>query len=362
MVGHDVIVAGASAGGVEALVELARSLPAGLPATLFVACHFPPQGRSNLPHILSRSGRLLAQHARDGEMTHPGHIYVAPPDFHLVVQRGHVQLTRAARENHHRPAIDMLFRSAARAYGPRVVAVVLSGYSHDGVAGLIAVRAAGGLAIVQDPLDALVPDLPSNAREIAGADHVASASAIVPLLVELVHRPAGSEGGPNTMDPLERLSRVVDNDMAKQERGERRGEISVFICPECGGGLWQVDEKDLLRFRCHVGHSYYGETLLGEQAEALEAALWTAIRLFREKAVLSRQLATAERQRSNLPSAQRFEEQARQAERNGELIQKYLLTDLPSYSEPSRDGAAPGEEPTPARPASPPKLQEKNET
>jgi two-component system chemotaxis response regulator CheB len=352
--GHDIIVVGASAGGVEALMELARNLPAGLPATLFVACHIPPEGKSNLPHILSRSGRLLAQHPRDGEMAYPGHIYVAPPNFHLVVQRGHVQLTRAARENHHRPAIDVLFRTAARAYGPRVIAVVLSGYSHDGVAGLMAVRAAGGIAVVQDPQDALVPDLPSNAQEIAGADHIMSASDLVPLLVELIHCPAGSTGGPNMLDPLDRMSRVVDENMAEQMRGARRGNLSVFICPECGGGLWQVDEKDLVRFRCHVGHSYYGETLLGEQGEALEAALWTATRLFREKSVLARQLAGLERQRGNIPAAQRFEEQAQLSERNGELIQKYLITGALAPSELSGSEAGPDGLVKPTKQATPP--------
>jgi two-component system chemotaxis response regulator CheB len=357
MAGHDVIVVGASAGGVEALVEMARGLPAGLPATVFVVCHFPPEGKSHLPELLSRAGRLLARHARDGEETYPGHIYVAPPDFHLVLQPGRVQLTRGPRENHQRPAIDTLFRSAARVYGPRVVAVVLSGALSDGVAGLMAVRAAGGLAVVQDPQDARVPDLPSNACEIAGADHVVPASALVPLLVELVHQPVGSKGGSNMTDPLERMAQIVDGDMAGQVQGARRGAVSVFICPECGGGLWQVDEKDPVRFRCHVGHAYYGETLLGEQSEVLEAALWTATRLFREKSVLARQLAVREQQRGNIPAAQRFEEQAQLSERNGTLIQKHLLHSTPLPSDVGAESGAPGS--TPARLAPTPGSQVK---
>src|SRR5947209_7433882 len=149
MVGHDIIVVGASAGGVDVLAHVARGLPAGLPAAIFVVCHFPPGGASVLPEILSRSGPLLASHARDGEPTYPGHVYVAPPDLHLLVAPGQARLSHGARENGFRPAIDVLFRSAARTYAARVVAVVLTGSLYDGVAGLLAIRAAGGIAVVQ---------------------------------------------------------------------------------------------------------------------------------------------------------------------------------------------------------------------
>jgi two-component system chemotaxis response regulator CheB len=148
MAGHDIIVVGASAGGVDALLQVARGLPAGLPAAVFVVCHVPAGAKSILPEVLSRAGHLLATHARDGEPFYPGHIYVAPPDCHLLVEPGAVRLSRAPRENLHRPAVDPLFRSAARAFGKRVVGVILSGSMHDGVAGLLAVRGAGGLAVV----------------------------------------------------------------------------------------------------------------------------------------------------------------------------------------------------------------------
>jgi two-component system chemotaxis response regulator CheB len=161
MAGRDIIVVGASAGGVEALAQIARGLPAGLPASVFVVCHFPPGGRSVLPDILSRAGPLLAGHPADGDPFYPGQVYVAPPDRHLVLDPGNrVRLTRAARENHHRPAVDPLFRSAARHYGRRVVGVILTGALYDGTAGLIAVRAAGGVGVVQDPRDALVAAMP----------------------------------------------------------------------------------------------------------------------------------------------------------------------------------------------------------
>src|SRR5262245_36360005 len=163
MASRDVIVVGASAGGVDALAQLARGLPGGFPASVFVVCHFPPGGRSVLPDILSRSGPLLATHAMDNFPFDPGQIYIAPPDRHLVLAPGgRMRLDREARENHFRPAVDPLFRSAARHYGQRVIAVVLTGALNDGSAGLLAVRRAGGLAVVQDPLDALVAAMPRN--------------------------------------------------------------------------------------------------------------------------------------------------------------------------------------------------------
>jgi two-component system chemotaxis response regulator CheB len=342
MARRDIIVIGTSAGGVEALSQMARRLPAGLPASLFVVCHFPAGSRSRLPEILSRAGPLLATHAGDGEPFNPGHIYIAPPDFHLLLGPDHrMRLSRGARENHHRPAIDPLFRTAARYYGPRVIACVLTGALYDGTAGLMAVRSAGGLAVVQDPGDALIAAMPENAAQLAGADHMVRIEQLAPLLVNLVQEqePVTSDQGAQSMDPMEHMNEIVDQDMTEQARNQRRGEVSVFTCPECGGALWQVDETGMLRFRCHVGHAYRAEILLSEQTEALEAALWTAVRTFKEKSVLSRQLAHNERAGGDADTAARFEEQAHQAAQFGRLIEHYLLNGVPQGDIPT---AGPG--------------------
>jgi two-component system chemotaxis response regulator CheB len=326
MASRDLIVVGASTGGVEALVELAGGLPPGFPASVLVVCHFPPGSRSILPEILSRAGPLPAGHPVDGEPVLPGHIYVAPPDQHMVVgSGGRIRLTREARENHHRPAVDPLFRSAARHYGPRVIGVILTGALYDGVAGLMAIRGAGGVAVAQDPRDALIAAMPQSAAEIAGVDHLVSAAGLAALLVELVREPVTSRPGSQTMDPIERMPATVEQDMAEQMRNQRRGDVSVFTCPECGGSLWQVDETGLVRFRCHVGHAYNGEILLAEQTETLEAALWTAVRIFREKSSLGQQLAVVERNKGNDQAADRFEEQATQAYQYGDLIVRHVL-------------------------------------
>ena len=328
MAGHDIVVIGTSSGGVDVLTRMVRGLPPGLPVSLFIVCHFPPGGRSVLPEILSRSGPLLASHAIDGEPFHPGHIYIAPPDHHLLLAPGErMQLTRGPRENYHRPAVDPLFRSAAKHYGKRVIGVVLTGSLFDGTAGLLAVRGAGGIAVVQDPSDAAVAAMPQSASKVAGADHVVPVVRLASLLVELVQQAVPNEGGPVVNDPLDNMPDIVQKDMNEQVHNGKRGRVSVFTCPECGGSLWQVNEAELVRFRCHVGHALQAETLFAEQANALEAALWTAVRTFKERNLLALQLAERERARGDRAAAARYQEQADQAEGYGKLIQQFILSE-----------------------------------
>jgi two-component system chemotaxis response regulator CheB len=324
---RDIIVIGTSAGGVNALRQIAAALPPGFPASTFVVCQLPAGMRSALLEISSRSGPLLALHPRDGETFDPGHIYVAPPDHHMpLAPESRIRLNREARENQHRPAIDPLFRSAARYYGPRVLAIILTGALIDGRSGLLAVRASGGMAVVQDPDDAPVASMPQNATEIAGADHLVPPARIASLLVELVNSNGEPEMGDRTVDPIERTPNLVDHDMDGQARDRRHGAVSVFACPECGGALWQVDESEMLRFRCLVGHAYIAELLLADQSERLETGMWTAVRIFRERSALSRQLANRERRTGKTDSALRFDEQARQSESYSSAIRDFLLT------------------------------------
>jgi len=328
MVERDIIVVGTSAGGVDALLKLVRGLPTGFPASFFIVCHLPTGARSALPEILSRGGALLASHPADGEPFYPGQIYIAPPDRHLLLGPDRkIRLSRSARENGHRPAVDPLFRSAARYFGSRVIGVILTGALSDGAAGLLAVRGAGGLAVVQDPADATIAGMPENAARIAGADHIAKATELAALLAVLVYDQASPDQRSAMAHPIDPMQSVLDQDMDRQSRDERHGERSVFSCPECGGALWQTKQPELIQFRCHVGHVYNGDVLLSEQSEALEAALWTAVRTFREKSILAQQLANHARGEGNVESAARFEEQAGQAARYGDLIRQYLLND-----------------------------------
>jgi two-component system chemotaxis response regulator CheB len=193
---RDVVVIGGSAGGVEAVLRIVEALPARLAARLFLVIHVPPTGPSVLPRILERRGKLAARHPRDGELTEPSIIYVAPPDHHLLVRLDEVGVVRGPRENGHRPAVDPLFRSAAATYGRRVIAVILSGNLDDGAAGLRAVAEAGGATIIQDPDDAAHPGMPLSARSLVPEAEVLPLAAIAERIVALVGSPVAARDAP----------------------------------------------------------------------------------------------------------------------------------------------------------------------
>jgi two-component system chemotaxis response regulator CheB len=319
---HDIVVIGASAGGVEATAALVRGLPADFPAAVFVVVHFPANVRSVLPRILERAGPLPAAHARDGESIEPGRIYVAPPDLHLLLDAGAVRLVRGPKENNARPAIDPLFRTAARAYGTRVIGVILTGTLDDGTAGLMAIKKRGGLAVVQDPADAMFDGMPRNAIENVTVDDVVPLAALPDALARLVREPAPAAEEP--MDgKLEYESRIDRQAGANDDVG-RSGDPSDFTCPECHGTLWEVREADLIRFRCRVGHAYSADTLMVEEEVALEAALWSALRSLEESAALSRRLAARAEERRQSRAAARFARSARDLEARATIVRTAL--------------------------------------
>ena len=320
---HDIVVVGASAGGVEALVGLASALPADLPAAVFVVLHLPPTGTSALPDILSRHGPLPASHVKDGEPIENGRIFVAPPNHHLLLRTGHVHLTRGPRENGHRPAVDTLFRSAAREYATRVIGVILSGALDDGTAGLQAIKSRGGVAVVQEVKDALYPGMPGSALEHVQVDHVLAVASMGELLGRLTTEPVGERPGPVP------IGMRVEVEMAgfslDAMEGDHPGEPSGFSCPDCNGVLWEMQTEGLRRYRCRVGHAWSPESLLIEQSEALEAALWIALRTLEERAALARRLAEPARRRGHAITATRFEEQATEAQHAARLVRNLLL-------------------------------------
>jgi two-component system, chemotaxis family, protein-glutamate methylesterase/glutaminase len=248
---RDIVVIGASAGGVEALDRLVGSLPPELPAAIFVVLHLPATGRSVLPQILGRAGKLPASAAEDCERPERGHIYVAPPDRHMLLVGQRVRLSGGPRENGHRPAVDPLFRSAARTYGPRVVAIVLSGNLDDGAAGARLVKDRGGVVLAQDPADALYPDMPANTAAVTGVDSVLSAEAMPAVIGRLLEEPVADRGE----EPAEEREGREEDELAAAELA-LRGAPSELSCPECGGQLWERDEGPLVRFACRVGHVF----------------------------------------------------------------------------------------------------------
>jgi two-component system, chemotaxis family, protein-glutamate methylesterase/glutaminase len=319
---RDIIVLGASAGGVQALCEVIGSLQPNLPAAIFVVLHVAPHGRSAMPSILSRAGCLPASHPKDGEPIVPGRIYVAPPDRHLILEDSTVCLSRNATENGHRPAIDVLFRSAAREYGRRVIAVVLTGNLDDGTAGLGLIKKVGGVAVVQDPEEADYPSMPQSAIANVPVDHVMPVADIGPLLNELVHEPLPEQAEDLTLEERKDLP-----DMSEEEEydGSIKGVPSGLSCPECGGGLFERPGGDLpLHFRCRTGHAYSPESLIAKQTDGLEAALWAAMRALQENAALARRLERRARQNGGNGVSERYHRRAEDAEKHAELLRALL--------------------------------------
>jgi len=322
---HDIIVVGASAGGVEALMSLVSTLPADLPAAVFVTLHLPPNSTSVLPRLLDRAGPLAATHAEDGEVIKPGRIYVAPPDRHLLIEDGRVQLAHGPRENRWRPAIDPMFRTAARAYGARVVGVVLTGTMDDGTAGLVAIKRCGGVAVVQEPSDALFPGMPTNALLYVDVDHTLPLARMSELLARLAHEPVAQEGELGVSDDLEHEVELAAMHPDTLVDEQRAGTPSQFGCPECGGVLWEIKDGALTRYRCRVGHAYSAETLLLSMNETFEDALWVALRALEERASLVRRLAERASTLGHPEVAARFQAQNADTQRHLEVIRQVLV-------------------------------------
>jgi two-component system chemotaxis response regulator CheB len=308
---RDVVVIGASAGGVEALRHVIGQLPADLPAAVLVVLHVPASAHSALPRILRRAGRLPAEHARDGEPILPGHVYVAPPDRHLIVADDTVRLSRGPRENGYRPAVDVLFRSTARAVTSRAIAVVLSGALDDGAAGAQMVLARGGTLLVQDPEDALYPGMPSNTLAVCEAQYTGDAESLGRELVRLsgTDAPVREDAAPRE---LRMEADMAELDQDTLDDPDRPGVPSGFSCPDCQGGLFELSGTQI-RYRCRVGHAWTGVSLMAQQDAGLEHALWMALRSLEEKAALARRMATGARLRGSERTAQHYEESAKES-------------------------------------------------
>jgi two-component system chemotaxis response regulator CheB len=327
---RDIVVIGASAGGVEALTKLVSLLPADIPACVVVVLHVPAASPSALPQILSRLGRVTACHVSNGDPVEPGRFYVAPPNRHVIFTGGRLMLSSGARENGHRPAVDPLFRSAAREYGPRVTAVVMSGALDDGSAGLATVMVAGGVGIVQDPEEAMYPGMPLNAMAAADVDRVLTIEQIAAFIAATAGQPipdqrdesTGQVGQPRDAEiAISRLQPDVIHD-----DGANPGEPSTYACPDCHGVLNVFDQGTFATFRCRTGHAWSPEALAAAQTSAVENALWVALRSLEEKASLAARMASAADGRGATKSARRFAEQANESRSNAELVRQLLVT------------------------------------
>jgi two-component system chemotaxis response regulator CheB len=320
----DIVVIGASAGGVEALKTLVSALPADLPASLFVVLH-RGDSPSALVSLLSEWGPLTAVDATDGMRIEQRTIYMAPPDRHLLIEEGAVRVVRGPKENRHRPAIDPLFRSAAWAYGPRVTGVLLTGALYDGTAGLWAIRSCGGRVVVQDPHDAMFAGMPSNALDALDADDCVPLATMGALLDRLVREPAAR----GTRSIMPRQVALENKMLGMPGEGinemDKLGKVTPFTCPACHGALWEVDDEHVLRYRCHTGHGFTAGALDIEQDEAIEGVLFSAARALEERAAIARNIAARARGRDQKNVAATFEEKAKRAEQDAGSIHNLLL-------------------------------------
>jgi two-component system, chemotaxis family, protein-glutamate methylesterase/glutaminase len=334
MTAKNIVVIGSSAGGVSALVELCSQLSPDFPATIFIAQHVSPAGTSILPEILHRAGPLPAQSPADGQRFETGHIYVAAPDHHMLVRPGNrILMRRGPFENRSRPAVNALFRSAALAYGGRVIGLVLTGLLDDGTDGLIAIKAAGGTSVIQDPEDAEWPSMPRNALMRDHVDHVAPLAELGALITRL----AGEEAGPSVplTEEYEREDRMAGQEFAVVETDrETPGTASRISCPDCGGVLNQINSGDEIRFRCQIGHAFTPLGLADAQDAELERALSIAVRTHRDRIRLFTQMEANAAERGLNHAVERW----RGASRESENMVTVLEQAVTSLRKPPLDG------------------------
>ena len=339
------VVVGASAGGVEALRKLVSALPADFPAPVLAVLHLPQASRTLLPHILDRASALEVREAKEGDHLEPGVVLIAPPGRHLLSYDGRVTLSAGPRENGHRPAIDVLFRSAARSHGRGLVAVVLTGALDDGTAGLIAVHARGGVGVVQDPDEALYPSMPRSAVQGAHPEHVLPLASIGSKLTELVtaELPDGHDHPVPSL--METEVRTAHHAPVSADRPEPLGPAAGLACPDCNGSLFWVEEGDLVRYRCRVGHAWSPQSLVARQSSATETALWTALRTLEEKASLTKDLGERAAAGGYGRSESVYSQQTADALRAATLVRQLLervaegtvLLDVPTSGVPHPD-------------------------
>jgi two-component system chemotaxis response regulator CheB len=318
MANRDILAIGTSAGGVDALLFLAARLQRNLPASIFVTIHLPRDSKSSLDEVLTRAGPLPAAFATDGDVLKKSHIYIAPPDRHLIIDGDRISLGEGPRENNARPAIDPMLRSAAVCCGFRTVGVVLTGTLGDGASGLWAIRQSGGITVVQDPNDAAFSEMPMTALNRANPDHVARLEEMPALLTSLAHEPAGqTKALPRNIQYEVEIARTGQSDMDQMDKFGRR---SVLGCPDCGGVMWEIDEGELSRFRCHVGHTYTAEVMSLALDDNLRRALATAVRALEERTALARKLHHQAKSSGHRLLAQTWAEKMKEFERETEII------------------------------------------
>ncbi|MBB4603093.1 two-component system chemotaxis response regulator CheB [Hymenobacter luteus] len=326
-----VIVIGTSAGGMLALTRLVEQLPATLPAAVLVVQHLAPDSSGEpLVERLSQHSGLRCTLARHEETLQAGTLYLAPPDRHLLVKETQVLVTKGPRENNYRPAADALFRSAAVAFGPNVVGVVLTGMLHDGTAGLDFIKRCGGVALVQDPADAEYPSMPESAMRNVEVDYVLPIDMMGRVLQELVGIPTPAPGSAFIPEDLKVEAAIAERIVGNIEDVRKLGQQVPITCPDCGGALWELNHGSVLRYRCHTGHSFTADALLEKSQDAMEETLWVALRMMEERKNLLTSMASHGTGAWSVQQAEKLEEIKQHVNR----LREFLLNGGPAPARP----------------------------
>jgi two-component system chemotaxis response regulator CheB len=324
--GRDIIVIGASAGGTAALFRLIEQFPPDLPAAAFAVMHTGVRADGRLVKVLNQTGTMTARVAEDNDAIENGTVYCAPPDHHLLVKEGRVRVTRGPRENLWRPAIDPLFRSAAVAYGNRVIGIVLTGMLDDGTAGLLAVKRCGGVTIVQDLDESEYSEMPETALANVEVDHCVCLREMGELVERLVREEPPT--GPPVPQELELEAEIAETGRTDETVENKLGSPTPHICPECGGPLWEHPSGTFQRFRCRVGHAFGVRSLFSRDGEALESTLWAAVRLFQQRGNISAAMAEREREAGRPRSAEHYEANAAEAKDHARVLRDLVMGGL----------------------------------
>ncbi|MBF6648704.1 chemotaxis protein CheB [Methylobacter sp. BlB1] len=325
MAHRDIIVVGASAGGIPALESLVAGLPATLPAAVLVVLHLSPHIPSYLDAILARAGALSVTPAIDGEPIVPGRVYVALTDRHLMLEEGRLRVTHGPKENRVRPAIDVLFRSAAYAFGPRVIGVVLSGLLDDGTAGAWAIKDRGGVVLVQSPEEAKHASMPESVLRHVDVDYTLPVAHMPRVIAQLINKPIIDIGDAVIADTPRIENRVTLEARVRPGEIMQLGSISPNTCPECKGVLTKIEEGPITRYRCHTGHAYSLQTLMADVNEEVEMALWSAVRVANERMLLLGEMEKMARARGDEATAQQCAEQVQTTKSHLKHIQEAAL-------------------------------------
>ncbi|MGA0557966.1 chemotaxis protein CheB [Larkinella sp. VNQ87] len=327
MTKRDIIVIGASAGGVYALKELVASFPEDFNASIFVVQHVSPHAPSLLPDILTHAGPLPARHPEDGELVEPGTIYVAPPDHHMLIEYDQIIVKKGPKENRFRPSIDALFRSAAYRYGSRVIGVVLTGLLDDGTSGLWTVNRLGGLSIVQQPEDAMYDSMPRSVLEYVDVDYKVPVADMANLLVELTQQTAPDHSGLSEDESirLQTELNIAAQDNAFEMDILKMGDLTPLTCPECNGSLISIREGKLIRYRCHTGHAFTASSLLAEVTKTVEDNLWKSVKSMEETIILLEQSGKVLTEGQNIDAAEAYFAKAQETRERSNHLRSFLF-------------------------------------